>query len=59
MIDVSTFCICNHVVEEHEYYFLAADTNPCLYKWCGCKDFKQDNLKYLEQLYDQKGINND
>lgn len=57
-IPKGTYCQCGHVVEEHTYYNYGI-VNPCFK--CGASiqlagsmhDFKQDNLKYIEQKYEE------
>ena len=60
----NNICVCGHFESEHCH----KRNNPCScdYKYCDyhgevggniflhCKGFKQDNLKYLESIYDSR-----
>jgi hypothetical protein len=51
------FCICGHLKKDHdlvaEYMRLCwGDVN----RKCPCRNFKLDNLSYIEQLAKQKGL---
>lgn len=41
-------CICGHDLGHH---WFSPNRKECIYAFCGCLDFKQDNLKYLEDRY--------
>lgn len=56
------YCFCGHTKIKHAGW--EGEPTGCTYsieiahgtKDCGCPEFKLDNLKYIEQLAQQKGL---
>lgn len=48
-------CICGHTKYEHGRlsYIIGCAAYITAGHWCYCNIFKQDNLKYLEDKYDE------
>jgi len=55
-IQQNSICICGHAREEHSWW----DWNGEYFSTCGdhCSDFKPDNLRLLENLYEEKATEN-
>lgn len=60
------FCKCGHEDKWHQNWLPVDGTKFCtnefyivslgVWKVCSCLNFKQDNLKYLEQIYERKYV---
>lgn len=49
-IALKALCTCGHIRAEHENY-----NSWCKgFRFCWCGEYQQDNLKYIEMVYDKR-----
>ena len=57
-MSVNLICQCGHYRSIHYFFEYGGSycTDRTKSKWCHCCEFKQDNLRYLEQLSEAQSI---